>query len=144
MSQWNIKDFIRTREKPKPQKFGNPKIIRAGQKLDVREWIDTAREDTELYKVLEKYGCIDRMIVNKETVFADLTKVMGLRDSLEQMKQADKLWNDLPLEFRKEFLNDKNEFIKNGMTVLKNKIENEKAQKAKQEPMKENKEITEQ
>lgn len=127
MAQWNIKEFIRTRVKPKPQIFGNPKIIRAGQELDVREWIDEAREDTELYKVLEKYGCIDRMIVDKESVFADMTNIMDLRDSLEQMKQADKLWNSLPLEFRKEFLNDKTEFIKNGMTVLKNKIDAEKA-----------------
>lgn len=133
MAQWNIKDFIRTREKPKPQTFGNPKIVRAGQELDVREWIDTAREDTELYKVLEKYGCIDRMIVDKETVFTDMTNIMDLRDSLEQMKQADKLWDSLPLDFRKEFLNDKKEFIKNGLNVLKKKIDAEK--EAMKEPV---------
>ena len=92
MAQWNIKDFIKTRVKPTPQKFGNPKIIRAGQELDVREWIDTAREDTELYKVLEKYGCIDRMIVDTQSVYADMTNIMDLRDSLEQVKQSEKLW----------------------------------------------------
>lgn len=127
MTYKNIKDWIANRKKPAPQAFGNPKLKRAGQILDVRSWIDEAREDTELYRTLEKYGCIDRMIVDKEQVFGDMTQIMDLRDSLEQIKQADELWNSLPLDFRKEFLNDKNEFIKNGLEVLKKKIEKEKA-----------------
>ena len=98
----NIKDWIATRKKPAPQVFGNPKIKRAGQELDVRSWIDSAREDTELYKTLEKYGCIDRMIVNVESVYGDMTQIMDLRDSLEQIKQADELWESLPLDFHKD------------------------------------------
>lgn len=131
--KFKINEWIENHEKPKPQEFGNPKIIRAGQELDVREWIDTGREDTELYETLEKYGSIERIVINKEQVFGDLTKVMDLRDSIEQMKQADNLWNSLPLDFRKEFLNDKNEFIRNGMEVLKKKID---AEINKTEPVK--------
>lgn len=127
--KFKIDEWIENREKPEPQKFGNPKIMRAGKELDVREWIDAGREDTELYPTLEKYGCIDRMIVNKEQVFGDLTSIMGLRDSIEQMKQANQLWESLPLDFRKEFLNDKNEFMRNGMNYLKKKIDAEIAEK---------------
>lgn len=133
-----MKKWILERKKPEPQIFGNPKLMRAGQELDVREWIDAGREDTELYKTLEKYGCIDRMIVDKEQVFGDLSEVMDLRDSIEQMKKADQLWDSLPLDFRKEFLNDKHEFIKNGMSVLKKKIDAEiKASKEKEPIVKE-------
>ena len=128
MADFNFKKWLETRKKPAPQKFGNPKIKRAGQILDVRDWIDSAREDTELYKTLEKYGCIDRMIVDNEQVFGDLTKIMDLRDSLEQIKQANELWETLPLDFRKEFLNDKNEFMRNGLSVLEKKIADEKAE----------------
>lgn len=129
--EFELHKWFQKREKPAPQKFGDPVIMRAGQEIHVRDWIDEAREDTELYKTLEKYGCIDRMIVNKEQVFGDLTQVMGLRDSLEQIKQANQLWESLPLDFRREFMNDKAEFMRNGLDVMKKKIE---AEKKKQEP----------
>lgn len=127
--EFELNKWIQERNRPTPQKFGNPKIIRAGQELDVRSWIEEGREDTELYKTLEKYGCIDRMIVNKEQVFGDLTEIMDLRNSMDQMREANKLWEGLPLDFRKEFLNDKNEFMRNGIDYLKKKIEEEKTEK---------------
>lgn len=132
--EFELNNWIQTRQKPAPQKFGDPVIIRAGQELHLRDWIDEAREDTEIYKTLEKYGCIDRMIVNKEQVFGDLSQIMNLRDSLDQIKQANNLWESLPLEFRREFLNDKEEFMRTGMDVLKKKIEAEKATKTQTEP----------
>lgn len=118
----NISDWIANRKKPAPQKFGNPKIKRGGQILDVRQWIDSAREDTELYKTLEKYGCIDRMLVNVNEVYGDMTEIMDLRGSLEQIKRANELWESLPLDFRKEFLNDKTIFIRDGLEIMKKKI----------------------
>ena len=129
--EFELHKWFQNREKPASQKFGDPVIIRAGQEIHVRDWIDEAREDTEIYKTLEKYGCIDRMIVNKEQVYGDLTQVMGLRDALEQIKEANKLWESLPLDFRREFMNDKAEFMRTGLDVLKKKIE---AEKKKQEP----------
>lgn len=125
---FKLHKWIQDRTKPKPQKFGDPTIIKAGQTLHLRDWIDAAREDTEIYPTLEKYGCIDRMIVNTEQVYGDLSIIMSLRDSLEQINQANKLWDSLPLDLRKEFLNDKNEFIRTGMDVLKKKIEAEQQQ----------------
>lgn len=130
-----INKWIQERDRPIPQKFGNPKIKRAGQELDVRKWIDEGREDTELYATLEKYGCIDRMLVDKEQVFGDLTEIKELRDSLEQIKQANNLWESLPLDFRKEFMNDKNEFMRNGLDYLKKKIEAETKEKEQIKPV---------
>lgn len=124
--EFKLNKWIQERVKPKPQKFGNPKIKMAGKILDVRDWIDAGREDTEIYATLEKYGCIDRLMMNTEQVFADMTNIMDLRNSMEQMKQADALWDSLPLEFKKEFLNNKKDFMERGLDVLKKKIDAEK------------------
>lgn len=123
--EFKINKWIQERKRPPKQTFGEPVIIRAGKTINVRDWIDSAREDTELYPTLEKYGSIERIIVNKEQIFGDLTAIKGLRDIIEQQKQADNMWAQLPLEFRKEFLNDKNEFMRNGLDYLKKKIETE-------------------
>ena len=55
---------------------------------------------------------------------------MNLRDVLEQQKQADNLWNNLPLEIRKTFNHDKYEFMNNGMSWLNKRIEEIKAKEA--------------
>lgn len=122
---FKMETWAQNRNKPK-QTFGNPKIIRAGQEIDVRTWIEEGREDTEIYPTLEKYGCIDKLIVNTEQVYGDLTKILDLRSSIEQVKKADNLWNSLPLEIRKEFLGDKKRFMEEGLDWLKKKIEKEK------------------
>lgn len=122
---FKMETWAQNRKKPK-QTFGNPKLKRAGQELDVRTWIEENREDTEIYPTLEKYGCIDKLIVNTQQVYGDLTKILDLRSSIEQIKQADKLWNSLPLDIRKEFLGDKKRFMEEGLDWLKKKIEKEK------------------
>lgn len=124
--EFEIKKWIQERKKPAAQIFGDPVIIRAGKEIHVREWIESGREDTELYPTLEKYGSIERIIVDREQIYGDLSKIKDLRDSIEKMKEADNMWMNLPLELRKEFLNDKNEFMRNGLDYLKKKIDEEK------------------
>lgn len=124
--EFTINKWIQERKRPAAQIFGDPVIMRAGKEIHVRDWIDSGREDTELYPTLEKYGSIERMIVDKEQVFGDLTAIKGLRDIIEQQKAAEDMWAGLPLEFRKEFLNDKTEFMRNGLDYLKKKIDAEK------------------
>lgn len=122
---FKMNTWAQNREKPK-QTFGNPKLKRAGQELDVRTWIEEGREDTEIYPTLEKYGCIDKLIVNTQQVYGDLTEILDLRSSIEQIKKADELWKSLPLDMRKEFLGDKKRFMEEGLDWLKKKIEKEK------------------
>lgn len=120
----------------KAQAFDKSKIVltKAGKTFNVYDKIQEAREDTEIYPTLEKYGCIDRMMLDTQGVYADFTKFKGLREMKEQQQMADQMFNSLPLETRKIFNNDKNIFMRDGEKWLKNKIAAEEAAKQAETP----------
>ncbi len=120
----------------KSQTFDKSKIVlkKAGKTYNVYDKIQEAREDTEIYPTLEKYGCIDRMMLDTKGVYADFTNFKGLREMKEQQQMADQMFNNLPLETRKIFNNDKNVFMRDGEKWLKNKIAAEEAAKQAETP----------
>lgn len=120
-------EFMNWRER-KTQKFDKSKITltKAGKTYNVYDKIQEGREDTEIYPTLEKYGCIDRMILNSQGVYADFKNFKDLRDLKDQQNMATNMFYNLPLETRKEFNNNINTFLKEGEKWLKNKIEAEK------------------
>ena len=120
----------------KAQAFDKSKIMltKAGKTFNVYDKIQEAREDTEIYPTLEKYGCIDRMMLDTQGVYADFTSFKGLREMKEQQKMADQMFNNLPLETRKIFNNDKNVFMRDGEKWLKEKIKAEEAAKKAETP----------
>ncbi len=120
----------------KSQTFDKSKIslTKAGKTYNVYDKIQEAREDTEIYPTLEKYGCIDRMMLNTQGVYADFTSFKGLREMKEQQQMADKMFYNLPLETRKVFNNDKNIFTRDGEKWLKEKIKAEETAKKAETP----------
>lgn len=120
-------NYLKWREK-KSQAFDKDKIFieQAGVKKNNYDLIQAAREDTEVIPTLEKYGCIDRMILDVEDIYGEFGKYKNLREIQEQQIQAEKMWQKLPIETRREFNHDKYNFVKNGEKWLKNKIEEAK------------------
>lgn len=120
----------------KSQTFDKSKILlkKAGKTYNVYDKIQESREDTEIYPTLEKYGCIDRMILDTKGVYADFTNFKGLREIKEQQAEADRMFNNLPLETRKIFNNDKNVFMRDGEKWLKEKIKTEETTKKAETP----------
>lgn len=118
----------KTRER-KQQDFDRKNIhwIKNGEKVNVYDFIQEGREDTEIYPTLEKYGSIKRMELDTPTVYQQFEKINDLRDHLEQQKQAENMWNALPLEIRQQFNNDRYEFMNNGMQWLEKRLEQIKA-----------------
>lgn len=114
----------------KGQKFGNPKLVKCGKEFDVREWINEAREDTEIYPTLEKYGCIDRMKLDAEGVYGDFTEMNSLRSLIEKAEKADEMWSNLPIDVREHFQNNKQLFVEGGEKYLKDIIEKQKKQES--------------
>lgn len=115
-------------------------IEKNGKKINVYQMIQENREDTEIYKVLEKYGCIDKIKVDEKSIYADLTSIKDLRGVVTQQKKADELWKSLPVEFRKEFANSKENFLENGEKYLKNILtKREEEKKAIEERIKNDK-----
>ena len=93
----------------------------------VYNYIQEQTEDTDIYKTLEKYGCLDTLELSNEMIFGDFEKAMDLRDIYEQDIAFKNLWNSLPLKVREQFHNNRLEFMKNGEEWLKNEIQKEKA-----------------
>ena len=104
-------------------------VIKAGKKINVYQSIQENREDTEIYPTLEKYGCIEDTIKamekNKQEIYQDLRGIKDLRGVLQQQQEAQNLWDNLPLEVRREFGHNSNEFMEKGENWLKNKIDAE-------------------
>lgn len=113
----------------------NIHFIRAGQKINVYNLIQTSGEDTDLYAIMDKYGvnsqeAIARAQMNTGQLYQDMTGINAptdLRDALKKMETAENMWKQLPLSVRSEFNNSKAEFMNRGEKWLKNKYEQEKA-----------------
>lgn len=125
------------RKKTKGQTFGRPKLTKAGKEFDVHNWIQEGRDDTEIYPTLEKYGCLERMELDHEALFGDMTEMSDLRGTIERAKKAEELWNGLPIEVRTEFNNDKSLFAEQGLEWLKKKIDEKKKTTTEQGTVKE-------
>lgn len=107
------------------KKFGNPKLIKYGKEIDVRTWIQENNVDCEVYETLEKYGTIKVQKANLETIKEDMEK-LDLRKALDRKIASENLWNSLPLETRKEFNHNADEFMNNGIEWMTKKINDEK------------------
>ena len=112
----NIKTYRNKTERyeDKGQSFDreNIFIIKKGQKINVYDMIQAGREDTEIYPMLEKYGCIKtNKELNKPLLYGDFEELQDLRDIQEKMQLADNLWQRLDLETRKKYGHNKMAFI---------------------------------
>lgn len=128
------------------QNFDKEKIhfVKNGKKINIYDFIQEGREDTEIYPTLEKYGCIDKMMLNREDVYTDYTELQKMRD-LRGIKdfenQAKIMFYNLPTEVRKEFDNDINKFTRKADAYIEKLKAEDKAKanklKAEQEKMNE-------
>lgn len=116
--------FTTWRER-KSQEFDREKITltKAGKTFNVYDKIQEAREDTEIYPTLEKYGCIDRMMLDHKGIYDDFTKYGELRELKEQQAMANNMFYNLPLETRQKFNNDINVFMKDGEKYVKSLVD---------------------
>lgn len=105
------------------------KIKQNGQEFNLYDHIQEAREDTEIYPTLEKYGCLENVPMDPNKVYADFRGLGSLVDMKLQQIKAQEMWNALPWDVRKEFNNDMHTFVKDGEQYLTKKIAEINAQK---------------
>lgn len=112
---------------PAKQSFDreNITIKKAGKEYNVYDKIQEAREDTEIYQTLEKYGCIDRMMLDHQGVYDDFTQYGDLRTLKEQQMKANDMFYNLPLDVRQKFNNDVNQFMKDGQKFVKKMVDDD-------------------
>lgn len=109
------------------QTFDKEKIIlkKAGETINVYDFIQSNREDTELKATLEKYGCIPTTNIDLNKTAGDFTQLNDMRTMIEQQKKAIEMWNALPVKVRQSFNNNINDFVENGEKWIQNKIKEE-------------------
>lgn len=113
---------LKLARKSTPLKLKEPQYTRNGKKINLFQQIQEANIDTEIYPTLEKYGCIDKINTNVNAVFGDMTEYKNLRDFQQKEQKLNEMWNNLDINIRKEFGNDKYEFANKGENWIKNKI----------------------
>lgn len=108
-----------------PQIFDREeKVEIKGQKVKIVDYIQEA-ESNDIYYNLDKYGCLDRITVDKEKLFGDFQDFVSLRDIQDKMVKAQNMWNTLPLDVREKFNHDMMQFAAQGEDWLKNEIKKE-------------------
>lgn len=108
-------------------------VNKAGKKIVWKEYIEAANEDVEPYKVFEKYGSIEKIKVDVETIHGDFTEYNDLRTNLDREIKAKQMWENLPYTVRKEFGNDINNFRDEGQEWINQKYKKLQEERAAQE-----------
>lgn len=105
----------------------DPKVKRAGKMISLKDFTNKNAEDTNIYEVLEKYRG-DLKLTQAElqehynTISDDLAEIKNMSDALNLQLKAKETWNALPLDIRKEFGNNKTNFLLNGKKWADKKI----------------------
>lgn len=119
---------IRERSKSTGQSFEeNPKIKRNGKMVSLKEYTNTASTDTNIYEVMARYhgdkqATIEAMKSNAMYISEEMAEIKSMSDALNKTLAAKKVWSELPLEIRKEFANNRQNFLLNGKAWAEKKI----------------------
>lgn len=112
--------------------FGRPKFKKYGKEIDIQEYIEANREDTEIYPCLEKYGCLKPLERTPSEIYGDFTEYNDLRGNLDKAIKSQEMWDQLPSTIKNEFNNDMHEFIDRGMEWAQRQIKTETETPAEQ------------
>ena len=119
---------IRERGETTGQNFEeDPKIKRNGKMVSLKEYTNTASIDTNIYEVMAKYNgdktlTAEIMKSNAMYISEEMAEVKSMSDALNRTLRAKKAWAELPLEIRKEFGNNRQNFLVNGKAWAEMKI----------------------
>lgn len=131
------KDLLKNRKKNSEQHTqnfekdkDNYSISLYGEKVNLYQYIQDNREDTEIIPTIEKYGVNKAMEKLKRydpekvsKYYGDFRELSDMRNLMDKSKKAEELWNGLPLELRQKFGNSKHEFFEKGGDWLKSEYQ---------------------
>ena len=109
-------------EQSKGTEFGRPTFVKYGKEIDIQDYIEAGREDTEIYATLEKYGTLKPLEKSYEEVYGDFCEYNDLRTCMDKAKKSREMWDTMPTEFKHQFNNSIDEFIDRGMEWAQNEI----------------------
>lgn len=100
-------------------------VEQAGKKINWKKFTQENNVDLDIYEVREKYDgqYANRLKYDAEIEKAEIDHTMTLEKVYERNKAIRNQWLSLPLEVRKEFDNDINNFTDNGQKWLNDKVQ---------------------
>ena len=119
------------------QKYDRKKIMitKGGKTYNLYDSIQAAREDTEIYPTLEKYGSLQCMERTGKQIYADVSEALDLQGMYNQDLKLREIFDNLPAEERRAFNNDYYNFRENGLSYYEQKAKEEiKAKQQDQKP----------
>ena len=99
-------------------------VIKAGKEICLYDQIQASKDDAEIETVLKKYGCLDSMQVNKQEILENYEHITELKDVLEQNRQIEELFMNLPVEERAKFGHNVQQFIQEGIPYYEKELKN--------------------
>ncbi|MDR1337936.1 MAG: hypothetical protein LBJ73_02820 [Rickettsiales bacterium] len=121
------------RQQTKGTDFGEPKFMRKGKMVSIRDFMESEREDTEMYPTLKKYG------IDPQVSLADFKKESEIKipynvslDTLVAAGGIEEVWKYATANIKEEFGNNLENFKNNHREKFK-EIE-QKEPEIKQEP----------
>ncbi|UPW41168.1 internal scaffolding protein [Sigmofec virus UA08Rod_5336] len=117
-----ITEQILKKHNSNAQTFPEEVIVkRAGSDWNITKSTEEMKDETDIIKVMKKYGCIDSLIIDEAKVFDDVTEIqkMSKEDYYKKNTEAKELWLNLPAELKARYNNDIETFITNAPTDLK-------------------------
>lgn len=119
------------------QNFDRKKIMvtKGGKTYNVYDAIQAAREDTEIYPTLEKYGNLQVMERDVKLIYADISDAKDLMGLYNQELKMQEIFENLPSKERNIFDNDIHKFREFGLEYYEKKAkgEMEQAEKIREE-----------
>lgn len=119
------------------QKYDRKKIMitKGGKTYNLYDSIQAAREDTEIYPTLEKYGSLQCMERTGKQIYADVSEALDLQGMYNQDLKLREIFDNLPSQERRIFGNDYYNFRENGLAYYEQKAKEEiKAKQKDQQP----------
>lgn len=106
----------------------------AGKKQNIRKMIAKNAENTGIYEQIELYGLNPIAKVEVSDIVEDYTQLAGdLRTAIERGQLAKEMFKNLPLEIRKEFNHDAEQFMREGPAWMEKKHKERLAQIQKEQ-----------
>lgn len=102
---------------PRLTKNGSRKLVKKTTKKNIYDRIQANKEESEVYNIINKFTSDQRkeIITMKASTTSEVYDLTQMPENLIQAKQmqldAENKWRELPLNLRKEFNHDPNQFM---------------------------------
>jgi hypothetical protein len=132
------------RKQTKGTEFGEPKFMRKGKMVSIRDFMESEREDTEMYPTLKKYGIDPEVSLNDFKKESEIKIPYNIKlDTLIAAGGIEEVWKYAPTNIKEEFGNNYENFKNNHREKFKEAEQKEHEIKQEQPITKEEKKCLE-